>query len=198
MEHFWHTIKGHCDYRDVYDLMVQEFNDDSHFVEIGAYYGQSTAYMAVQILNSGKKIKFDVVDTWAGDSSSEYRDGQWGHELVTHGDKIFEQFKQNLKPVENYYNPIRMSSINAAETYFDRSLDFVFIDGAHDYDFVKSDIEAWLPKVKIGGYLGGHDYMKSDHPDVVRAVDEKFGENKKIIHRSWLHKVGHVISNTTD
>jgi len=189
VNHFWQNIKGHCDYRDVYELMVEQSPNEAHFVEIGAYYGQSTAFMAVQILNSGKKIKFDVIDTWAGDGSSEYKDGQWGYELVTRGDEIFEKFKQNLKPVENYYNPIRMDSVKASQLYQDRSLDFVFIDGSHDYDFVKADIEAWLPKVKIGGYLGGHDYMDPDHLDVIKAVNEAFGENKKIIHRSWLHKV---------
>ena len=198
MEHFWYTIKGHCDYRDVYQLMVEKARDGAHFVEIGAYYGQSTAFMAVEILNSGKKIKFDVVDTWAGDNSSEYKDGQWGYELVTQGDKVFAKFKENLKSVENYYNPIRMDSVKAAELYPDRSLDFVFIDGAHDYDFVKADIKAWLPKVKIGGYLGGHDYTDPDHLDVIQAVDQFFGKNKIIMHRSWLHRVEYVFSNTTN
>ena len=178
--------------------MIEKAQDGAHFVEIGAYYGQSTAFMAVAILNSGKKIKFDVIDTWAGDNSSEYKDGQWGHELVIHGDKIFKQFKENLKPVENYYNPIRMDSIKAAELYPDHSLDFVFIDGAHDYDFVKADIEAWLPKVKVGGYIGGHDYIEPDHLDVVRVVNQFFGKNKTIMHRSWLHRVEYVFSNSTN
>ena len=39
----------------------------------------------------------------------------------------------------------------------DHSLDFVFLDESHEYKDVKDDIEHWLPKVKIGGTLGGDD-----------------------------------------
>jgi hypothetical protein len=62
-----------------------------------------------------------------------------------------------------------MSSIEAAETYLDNSLDFVFIDAAHDYDSVKQDIISWLPKVKKGGIISGHDYP---HLPVRRSVNE--------------------------
>lgn len=189
MQHFYQNIKGHFDYQAVYELVVKESPDNSHFVEIGAYYGQSTSYMAVEIINSNKNIKFDVIDTWAGDTSSEYENGQWGYELVIDGDKVFDGFKENLKRVENYYNPIRMKSVDAASLYDNQSLDFVFIDGSHDYEFVKKDIEVWLPKIKSGGFLGGHDYYEKDHPEVIQAVTEAFGKNIKILHRSWLHKV---------
>jgi len=57
-------------------------------------------------------------------------------------------------------------SIDVAKTVEDGSLDFVYIDGLHDYGSVKQDIAAWWPKVKVGGFIGGHDYhdvkMKSD------------------------------------
>jgi cephalosporin hydroxylase len=67
---------------------------------------------------------------------------------------------------------------------------FVVIDGAHDYKYVKADIEAWLPKVKSGGYLCGHDYLSGEHEEVIRAVNEAFGDNKKIYNVTWVHKVG--------
>jgi predicted O-methyltransferase YrrM len=82
-----------------------------------------------------------------------------------------------------------MPSIYAAKSYEDKSLDFVFIDANHDFEFVKQDIESWLPKIKPGGYIGGHDYSESDgHKGVVKAVDEAFPE-KEIIGTSWLVKL---------
>lgn len=51
--------------------------------------------------------------------------------------------------------------------------DFIFIDAAHSYDAVKSDIAAWLPKLRVGGWFGGHDYHEA-FPGVIRAVDESF------------------------
>ena len=66
-------------------------------------------------------------------------------------------------------------SIDVAKTVEDGSLDFVYIDGLHDYGSVKRDIGAWWPKVKVGGFIGGHDYhdvvMNSDF-QVKMAVQE--------------------------
>lgn len=58
----------------------------------------------------------------------------------------------------------------------DEWADFVFIDAAHSYAAVKDDIARWLPKVKPGGWFGGHDYHPA-HPGVVQAVDEAFGQD---------------------
>lgn len=41
-------------------------------------------------------------------------------------------------------------------------VDFVYIDGNHEYAFVKKDIELYYPKVKIGGIIGGDDYFLSE------------------------------------
>jgi predicted O-methyltransferase YrrM len=49
-------------------------------------------------------------------------------------------------------------------------LDFVYIDGNHQYEYVKKDIAFYYPLVKQGGILGGHDYVA--HHGVTRAVDE--------------------------
>lgn len=62
----------------------------------------------------------------------------------------------------------------AAQWIPDGSLDFVFIDGNHQYPDVKQDIEDWAPKVRVGGIVSGHDYynFKSGRGGVVQAVDE--------------------------
>jgi hypothetical protein len=45
----------------------------------------------------------------------------------------------------------------------------VFIDADHTYESITSDIQSWLPKVKVGGIISGHDY---NHPPVKQAVHE--------------------------
>lgn len=75
---------------------------------------------------------------------------------------------------------IKMASLDAAKLIADGSLDFVYIDAAHDYDNVKADLEAWTPKVRQGGIVAGHDYYVfpgSGNDGVVRAVDEFVGSN---------------------
>jgi len=66
----------------------------------------------------------------------------------------------------------------AVKRFKDESLDFVYIDADHRYEFVKEDIRIWHEKVKIGGVMGGHDYGPHQ-PGVPQAVDE-WGKKKKI------------------
>ena len=70
---------------------------------------------------------------------------------------------------------LEMTTHEASELYKDGTFDFVFIDADHGYEAVADDIACWRPKVKAGGWLGGHDYHAQKFPGVVRAVNAAFG-----------------------
>lgn len=70
---------------------------------------------------------------------------------------------------------LNMTTAQASRTIEDGSLDFVFVDADHSYEAVQEDIALWKPKVKAGGWLGGHDYHTRKFPGVVQAVNEAFG-----------------------
>jgi hypothetical protein len=123
--------------------------------------------MAVEIINSGKHINFDVIDTWNG--STEHQT-----DPILENDGLYCEFIKNIEPVKHAINTIRMASLDAANTYADESLDFVFIDASHMYEDVKADLIAWYPKIKPGGILAGHDYGTWD--GVTRAVNEFFAD----------------------
>ena len=71
---------------------------------------------------------------------------------------------------------IREASVRAAERFEDGSLSFVFIDGAHEHGAVAQDLEAWWPKVAVGGIFAGHDYTslfdvpKALHPFLLKKA----------------------------
>lgn len=173
MEHFCHTIPGFFTFSDIYRYMVNFYPSGSHFVEVGSWFGKSTVFMAVEIISSGKNIKFDAVDTWKSDYIPEtfLVEGTLEYEAVVKKGNIFYEFLRNIESVKYIVNPIRLDSVKAANLYDDKSLEFVFIDASHVYENVLSDIKAWFPKVKQGGHIAGHDYPA---PDVKRAVDEFF------------------------
>lgn len=171
MDHFYQTIDGWFDFEDIYRRMVMAAPAEAHFVEVGAFLGKSTSFMAVEISNSRKDIRFDVVDTWEG--SVEHKEGAEHERKTVLEGTLFDSFKRNMKPVAHIITPVRAPSLEAAKRYRNHSLDFVFLDAAHDYENVKADIIAWRPTVKSGGYLGGHDYQLL-FPGVMQAVQEEF------------------------
>lgn len=65
---------------------------------------------------------------------------------------------------------LRKKSFEAADD-IPNEVDFVYIDGNHDYEFVKEDIRLYYDKVKSGGVFGGHDFSP-DYPGVIKAVNE--------------------------
>lgn len=67
-----------------------------------------------------------------------------------------------------------MTTESAAELVPDASLDFVFIDADHSEPAVAIDIARWAPKVRTGGWVGGHDYNRK-FPGVIAAVDRAYG-----------------------
>ena len=171
MEHFYSDIQGWFTYPNLYKEVVASAPNQAHFVEIGVWKGTSAAYMAVEIANSGKDIQFDCIDTWSG--SEEHLNPTsptYEKELANNPDWLYNEFISNMQPVEEFYKPIRRDSLQAADSYTDASLDFIFIDAAHDYESVLADIKAWYPKRR--GIIAGHDYSWSG--EVQRAVHEYF------------------------
>ena len=68
------------------------------------------------------------------------------------------QKAQKRMGVYPHYIIIDDWSVSAAKQFTDRSLDFVYIDADHSYESCLADINAWHPKIRVGGILSGHDY----------------------------------------
>lgn len=111
----------------------------------------------------------------------------------THGEtqkKMDRQYQSALLRLVNYptVRIVRALSMDAVKMFKDESLDFVYIDAAHDYKSVSEDIREWSKKVKLGGIVAGHDYTNpiADRSlgyyrevyDVKRAVNEWVKKNK--------------------
>ena len=131
MDHFFQDIQGWFTFPKLYYTMVQTY-DDAKFVEVGTWLGRSAAYMATEIVNSNKNIKFFCVDTWEGSAE---------HKRAIKERDLYYEFLNNIKPVQNNIIPYKMLSNKAADFFDDNSLDFVFIDASHDYDNVMIDLK---------------------------------------------------------
>lgn len=161
-------------YPNLYSRFVKELEDESKIVEVGCWKGKSIAYLAVEVANSGKSIKIDGIDMWTA--------GLYGGE--TNDGVVYAIFNSNIASLRHLINPIKMKSVDGSKLYKDESIDVVFIDAFHSYECVKEDIACWLPKVKKGGYLAGHDWS---HEGVKKAVEECLTD-LEITEDCWVYK----------
>lgn len=160
-----------------------------HNFKVGYEIGVSNGFTFEKILKKCPDIEWHGVDPWVVCEEYNVRPknkGKWDHE----GNYKTVQKIAKKYPGRAYTH--RMTSVEAAKEVEDRSIDIIFIDGLHTYEGVKDDLEAWVPKIKIGGIISGHDYngMKR-HEGVTIRVNEVFG--KKNITTGpdvtwWLYK----------
>jgi hypothetical protein len=166
VEHFYQRIHGCFTFAHFYRWIAQNTSLESfHGVEVGALFGQSAAFLGVELCN--RQESFHELDTDYGHYKLDLVD------LSNNGDRL----RHNLAPVASVIGAIHSpcSSLAASMKYPDVSLDFVMLDAGHDYGDIRADIDAWWPKVKSGGILSGHDFSHY-FPGIVRAVCETFAE----------------------
>jgi len=123
--------------------------------EVGVENGRYSAHLCRNI----KGLHLRCIDPWTA--------------FGRHSDADMERTYQNARARLLRFGVqfIRKPSLEAARDIPDGSLDFVYIDGLHDFDSVIQDIIAWVPKVKRGGIVSGHDYVPIYQYGVIQAVD---------------------------
>ena len=121
-------------------------------VEVGVSWGQNI----VDYCEAGLEI--DGIDPWKDSRDNIYR------KIISipgkHGKTVEDVYNLAKERTKNYpkCRLIRKTSEQAADDYPDRSLDFVYIDGNHNFGYIAMDLMLWANKVKRGGIIAGHDY----------------------------------------
>lgn len=115
-------------------------------VEIGVDRGE----FSVKFAELG--FEFYAVDPWL--SYGDYTDSRGQARL----DFLYEHTSRLLSPYPNT-KILRETSLDAVERFPDESLDFVYIDGNHQFRYVADDLFEWSKKIKTGGVVSGHDYI---------------------------------------
>ena len=115
-------------------------------VEIGSFKGKSTEVWCENF----KKVY--AIDPWQNgyDIEDDSSENESMEEVEKEFDARTEKYQNSGKLVK-----IKKTSMDAVNDFDDKSIDFVYIDGNHMFDFVNEDIINWRPKTKI---LGGHDF----------------------------------------
>lgn len=150
---------------------------DGIVVEVGSWRGRSTTVLAAALPTRGKLY---AIDTWAGTPDDPTQHDR----LYAEAADVFADFCSNLRPQirAGRVVPLRMDSLKGAAELVGRHgvgfADLVFIDADHRYEAIRADLLAYLPLVKPGGIISGHDFSPATWPGVVRAVTELLPEHR--------------------
>jgi len=129
----------------------------------GAEVGVERAKYSEVLLRENILLQLTCVDAWQ--AYRGYRDHVDQQKL----NRFYDEAQQRLEPWKNRVTVVRAFSVDAAAQIPDRSLDFVYLDAAHDFASVAADLRAWAPKVKVGGIVAGHDYIKAKLPSLMHV-----------------------------
>lgn len=153
---------------DVLADLAQRFGL-TKFAEVGVKAGKNTC--AILKLVPGSTVI--AVDPWAN----------WSLEQPMEAEL---QFDKRMQYFQGRITKLKMTGVEAAKSIEDGSLDCVFIDDDHKYETTLANIVAWIPKVREGGVMAGHD-IGSKFPGVDRAVREYFEHfNPEQDHVWWV------------
>lgn len=130
----------------------------------GAEIGVERGVYSKELLQRIPSLKLYLVDPWKA-----YR-GYREHVSQSKLDGFVEVTKERLQGFN--YEIVRKFSIDAVKDFEDNSLDFVYIDANHEFRHTVDDISEWYPKVKMGGILAGHDYIRRTNPEYLMGVVE--------------------------
>ena len=155
-------------------------NSDKTMIEIGSFVGESTVLFA----QSFKKVI--AIDPFEADY-----DPQDPTSYLFEFDNVYQTYLDRITVYSNIETIVDTSD-NAVKELVGKEFDFIYIDGLHTYEGVKNDIKNFLPLVKKGGVIGGHDYTnRIPHlVGVYEAVNEMFGQPDKVFgDNSWIKYV---------
>lgn len=159
--------------------------------EVGVWQGR----LSEELLHRRMHLHLWLIDRWCvppPDDSYAHSISQMAKYPQSTFDKSKAIFEQRMMKYNGRAHVLVAESLVASRTFNDAYFDFVFLDADHSYEGVSKDIEAWLPKVKSGGWIGGHDWMHHGTDDSVkRAVIAAFsGSNLELdVGNTWFHRV---------
>lgn len=148
-------------------IMKSKYDLIKHFAElgftIGAEVGVSMGYLSEAMFKAIPNLKLYCVDVW-----DYYNNNRWSASERKNA-LYYRRACTKLAPYNSEL--IKDTSMSAVRRIPDESLDFVYIDSNHSFDYVMEDLINWSKKVKKGGIVSGDDYYHFGGAGVVEAVD---------------------------
>ena len=155
-------------------------------LRLGAEIGVKSGRNIAETLRLCPDFRWFAVDPWDPGMAYPGDTGPWTAAQIRQNEARFDAMAAGFP---DRVVKMQMYSADAAGHIDDGTLDLVFIDALHTREAVAEDIRLWLPKVRPGGWIGGHDYGHPRFPGVAEAVDEAFAAVEAHEDHVWLARV---------
>lgn len=139
--------------------------------EVGVWEGAYAEHLCASIPG----VHLTCVDPWR--AYNDYREVKNDQERL---ESAYRLTRTRLAPYDCAI--VRKTSLEAASQIPDGSLDFLYLDANHRAEFVQQDLEAWVPKVRTGGVVAGHDYSNHKKKPFIQVqpVVDQFVADRRI------------------
>ncbi len=168
------NISSWGEFENIHTKVFQELRENALVVELGVASGRGIATMLHVAEKLKKKLVIHGIDHFKGTVGEEQLYGDISVEKTT---AIIEAIGGDPSQFTLFCN----DTAAAASLY--NEVDYVFLDADHTEAGVLRDLQAWWPKVRKGGYIGGHDWQ---FPTVSKAVRSFFPAPEIIDQECWL------------
>lgn len=142
-------------------------------VEIGSWKGKSTTCLALGS-QRGAGTNITAIDPHTGSSE--------------HGDvDTYEEFLRNIEKngIADIVKPVRKRSQDVGKEWT-TPVELLWIDGAHEYEFVLQDLKVWEPHLIEGGVIAFHD---SSMPGPWKVIEDHLYKGSKFHSVRFVHGI---------
>jgi len=172
--------KGHGDFF----LSLIEIKKPKNFLEIGVFHGVTARnvcellykihgkefnYIGLDLFEKSIENKYEIIPSINFSNPLKYfyfkyikRQNPYSIDAVQ---DLLKKFKDNVHLIKGNSNKV-LKKIDM------RKIDYVFLDGGHDYETVKNDLESCIEVINSNGTILCDDYNLSYAPGVKQAIDE--------------------------
>ncbi len=150
----------HC----LFDQIAKTCTDSDIIVEVGAFLGHGTCYLAEQLAANGKRPKFYAIDIWDEPKEfvgGEYRSGlmPWGEDIEAwraRGGSLYDSFRFYLDGCphkDRLYDHVQFPASTCMQEFADNSVSYVILSYTQDEKAVQDEVTNWWPKLKSNGLI---------------------------------------------
>jgi len=171
---------------ELVEILIRDSLKKEMGAEIGVWRGKTTHHILKQL----PQLHLICVDPYKVYDHFKNHHDMGKYESQVEFSALAESLKYDL--IKKYGKRViwyQKESLEVAPLIKDGSLDFVFVDANYGYKYVKEDILAWLPKIRSGGIMIGHNITskKDNTGSVKQAVEETIGKDYRVREGRWYY-----------